>query len=57
MDFEIKEAEVYILTLLLKVTPWTVACEVPLSMDLSRQEYWSGIAVSTPGIKPSSLAS
>ena len=23
-------------------TPWTVACQAPLSMELSRQEYWSG---------------
>ena len=25
------------------VTPWTVACQAPLSMRLSRQEYWSGV--------------
>ena len=24
------------------VTPWTVACQAPLSMEFSRQEYWSG---------------
>ena len=24
------------------VTPWTVACQDPLSMGFSRQEYWSG---------------
>ena len=23
-------------------TPWTVACQAPLSMGFSRQEYWSG---------------
>ena len=23
-------------------TPWTVACQAPLSMEFSRQEYWSG---------------
>ena len=23
-------------------TPWTVACQTPLSMGFSRQEYWSG---------------
>ena len=23
-------------------TPWTVACQDPLSMEFSRQEYWSG---------------
>ena len=25
------------------VTPWTVACQAPLSMRFSRQEYWSGL--------------
>ena len=25
------------------VTPWTLACQAPLSMKLSRQEYWSGL--------------
>jgi len=24
------------------VTPWTVACQAPLSIEFSRQEYWSG---------------
>ena len=24
-------------------TPWTVACQVPLSMGFSGQEYWSGL--------------
>ena len=24
-------------------TPWTVACQGPLSMGFSRQEYWSGL--------------
>ena len=24
------------------VTPWTVACQAPLSMGFSGQEYWSG---------------
>ena len=27
----------------LSVTPWTVACQAPLSMGFSRQEYWSGL--------------
>ena len=22
--------------------PWTVACQAPLSMEFSRQDYWSG---------------
>ena len=29
-------------------TPWTVACQVPLSMEFSRQEYWSGLLFPTP---------
>ena len=24
-------------------TPWTVACQAPLSMRLSRQEHWNGL--------------
>ena len=27
----------------LSETPWTVACQAPLSMGFSRQEYWSGL--------------
>ena len=34
------------------VTPWTVACQVPLSMEFSRQEYWSGLPFPTPGHLP-----
>ena len=39
-------------------TPWTVACQAPLSMRFSRQEYWSGLPFPSsghlpdPGIKP-----
>ena len=42
--------------------PWTVACQAPLSMELSRQEYWSGLPfpfpgyLPDPGIEPRSLA-
>ena len=25
------------------VIPWTVACQAPLSMEFSRQEYWNGL--------------
>ena len=28
--------------------PWTVACQAPLSMEFSRQEYWSGLSFSRP---------
>ena len=24
------------------VAPWTIVCQAPLSMEFSRQEYWSG---------------
>ena len=30
------------------VTPGTVACQVPLSMGFSRQEYWSGLPFPSP---------
>ena len=45
------------------VTPWTVACQAPLSMGFSRQEYCSGLPflppgdLPDPGIKPRSLVS
>ena len=38
-------------------TPWTVACQAPLSMRFSRQEYWSGLLFPPPGIKPTSPVS
>ena len=31
------------------VIPWTLACQAPLSMGFSRQEYWSGLPVPSPG--------
>ena len=40
------------------VTPWTIACQAPLSMGFSMQEYWSGLPFPSPdglpnlGIKP-----
>ena len=30
-------------------TPWTVAHQVPPSMEFSRQEYWSGLPFPSPG--------
>ena len=41
-------------------TPWTVACQAPLSMRFSRQEYWGRLPFPSqedPGIKLESLAS
>ena len=33
-------------------TPWTVACQAPLSMRFSRQEYWVGCHSLLQGIFP-----
>ena len=33
-------------------TPWTVAYQVPPSMEFSRQEYWSGLPFPSPGDLP-----
>ena len=32
--------------------PWTVPCQAPLSMGFSRQEYWSGLPLPSPGDFP-----
>ena len=32
------------------VTPWTVARQTPLSLEFSRQEYWSGLPCPPQGI-------
>ena len=51
------------LSLTLCDPPWTVACQAPLSMKFSRQEYWSWWSFSSPKdlpnprIEPVSLAS
>ena len=31
------------------VSPWTVACQAPLSMGLTRQAYWSRLPFPSPG--------
>ena len=42
--------------------PWTLACQALLSVEFSRQEYWSGLPCPTPrdlpdpGVEPVSLA-
>ena len=33
-------------------TPWTVAHQIPLSMEFFRQEYWSGLPFPSPGDLP-----
>ena len=43
-------------------TPWSIACQAPLSMGFPKQEYWSGLPFPSPGdlrdpgIEPRSLA-
>ena len=43
-------------------TPWTIACQVPLSLGFFRQECWSRLPFPSPGdlpdpgIKPASPA-
>ena len=42
--------------------PWSVAHQVPLCMEFTSQEYWSGLLfpspgdLPSPGVKPASLA-
>ena len=37
---------------LLFVTPWTVAHQIPLSMEFSKQQYWSRLPFPSPGDLP-----
>ena len=61
---ELKDAKVWVAQpcLTLCNATLTVACQAPLSMEFSRQEYWSGLSfpspgdLPNPGIKPKSLA-
>ena len=34
------------------VTLWTMACQAPLSLGFSRQEYWSGLPCPLLGDRP-----
>ena len=34
------------------VTPWTVACQAPLSKEFSREENWNGLPFPSPGDLP-----
>ena len=34
------------------VTPWTIACQAPLSMEFYRQEYCNGLPIPSPGDLP-----
>ena len=50
-----KEVKVLALSLVqLFGTSWTVGCQAPLSMEFSRQEYWTGLPCPSPGDLPNS---
>ena len=34
------------------MSPWTVACQAPLSMGFPKQEYWNGLPFPFPGDLP-----
>ena len=57
LEYNVSPSRVQLFT-----TPWTVACQTPLSMGFSRHEYWSGLLclspgdLPDPGIKPRSPA-
>ena len=62
MDLSVSVMCVFVSRIQLFATPWTVAHQAPLSMEFSRQEYWSGLPFPSlkdlpdPGIKPGSPA-
>ena len=58
MSVHIQSLQLRLFTIL-----WTVACQAPLSMGFSSQEYWSGFPwlplgdLPNPGMEPLSLTS
>ena len=49
----LKKWKCYSLTCVwLSVTPWTAACQAPLSVKFFRQEYWRGLLFPSPGDLP-----
>ena len=52
MDYVSVVTVMYVCELLscvsLFATPWTVACQAPLSMEFSRHEYWSRLPFPSP---------
>ena len=51
--YEVKWSEMKSLSRVqLFATPWTVAYQDPQSMGFSRQEYWSGLPLPSPGDLP-----
>ena len=55
--------EIYAQSCTLFAAPWTVACQGPLPIEFSGQEYWSGMPfpfpgdLPDPGTEPASLES
>ena len=47
-----RQAKAGYLGKVLFATPWTVAHQASLPMELSRQEYWSGLPFPSPGDLP-----
>ena len=50
--FSIPSVLSYFSRVQLFATPRTLACQVPLSMGFSSQEYWSGLTFLSPGDPP-----
>ena len=52
MSFSLSEWVKSLSCVWLFATPWTIAYKAPLSMEFSRQEYWSGLPFPSPGDLP-----
>ena len=58
-----KSSDISVLSCSVMSDSWTVACQAPMSVGFSRQEFWSGLPCPPPGdlpnprIKPRSPAS
>ena len=50
--FRIKKKLCSVSHVSLFLVSWSAAHQAPLSMEFSRQEYWSGLPFSSPGDRP-----
>ena len=48
----LESVKVLVTRVQLLATPWTAACQAPLSMEFSKQEYWCGQPFPSPGDLP-----
>ena len=46
--FLVTQSDLLVILVWLFATPWTVAHQAPLSMEFSRQQYWSGLLYPSP---------